>query len=276
MSADGDADGDTKRAAVPAPRNEGCAAVSIEGLSVDLGGRRVVRDLTLEVAAGEVVGLLGPSGAGKSTVFRALAGEIAADSGRIVLGAHDVTRLPLWRRARLGLGYMPQEPSVLWDFTVAENLAEFHRVAGRSRGSLDPQRLAEAVQLASRRDVRARQLSAGERRRLELARVLTVAPSLIVCDEPFAGVDPAGAATLGALLVERAEQGAAVLFADHHVAEALRICTRAVLLLDGVAHPSASPAAFLRDPLVRERYLNVWRDPPSEPPAPLRHDGLER
>jgi ABC-type multidrug transport system ATPase subunit len=145
---------------------------------------------------------------------------------------------------------------VLWDLTVRENLVTFHRlVHGRDPASVEEQ--AERVDLRPRLEVKAGALSAGERRRLEFARAITRMPRVLVCDEPFAGVDPAGAARLGELLAELGRSGVAVVLADHHVAEALRVCTRAMLLLDGVVERSAPPDAFRNDPLVRERYLTT-------------------
>jgi lipopolysaccharide export system ATP-binding protein len=234
------------------------AGPSIEGkgLRVARGARVVLRDVDVAVSAREVVGVLGPSGAGKSTLFRALAGDLALDAGSVRLAGRDVTSWPLWRRARAGVGFMPQEPSVLWDLTVRANLETFARIATGTLG--DAGAAAAEVGLTERMGVRAGDLSAGERRRLELARAVSRRPSVVVCDEPFAGVDPAGAARLGELLAELAKTGVAVLLADHHVAEALRVCTRAVLLLDGAVALSASPEAFRRDPIVRERYLGEW------------------
>ena len=209
----------------------GSPRISASGVTVEKGGRVVVRDVSVDVAAGEVLGVLGPSGAGKSTFFGALVGEEPLLRGRVSLDGRDVTRLPLWQRARLGLGYIPQTPSVLWDLSVRDNFRTFFRV-GLGRDG-DVTKAAERVGLLGRLDVPAGSLSGGERRRLELGRALTVSPRVLVCDEPFAGVDPQGAAHLGDLLVALARDGTAVLLADHHVEEALRVCTRALLLLDG-------------------------------------------
>jgi lipopolysaccharide export system ATP-binding protein len=230
------------------------ARLSARGLSVVYGDRHVLRGVDLDLEAGEVLGVLGPSGAGKSTLFGALTGDGARTAGVVRLDGRDITPLPLWQRARLGVGYIPQSPSVLWDLTVRENLVTFHRIVhGAPPGSVEDE--AERVDLRPRLEVKAGALSAGERRRLEFARAITRMPRVLVCDEPFAGVDPAGAARLGELLADLGRSGVAVVLADHHVAEALRVCTRAMLLLDGVVERSASPDAFRDDPLVRERYL---------------------
>jgi len=229
-------------------------ALRAVGIVVDLGGAAVLRDVTIDAAPGEVLGIFGPSGAGKSTLFRALAGEQPLRSGRVFLEGHDVTRLPLWARARRGLGYLPQTPSVLWDLTVAENLAVFQSIAPTPSGPT-PEALAAELGLEGRLDVRAGSLSGGERRRLELARALSASPRALLCDEPFAAIDPLGASRVAARLRAFAAAGAAVIIADHHVAEALRLCHRAALLLEGEVAFVAEPAAFAADPLVRKHYV---------------------
>ncbi len=238
---------------------EGAAvpALVARGLRVARGGKDVLRGVDLDARAGEVLGVLGPSGAGKSTLFRALVGEDPPDHGTVVIAGHDVTRWPLWRRARAGVGYVPQGPSVLWDLTVRQNLDAF-RLITRMRAE-DAAVAANRVGLEQRLDVRAGELSSGERRRLELARAVTRLPRVLVCDEPFAGVDPVGAERLGDLLRGLAREGAAVILADHHVAEALRVCSHATLLLDGRVAVSAPAAEFPSHPLVRGRYLGTWQ-----------------
>lgn len=231
----------------------GPPALSAEDLSVTLGGAEILRGVSLEVSAGEIVGVLGPSGAGKSTLFRALAGELPLRSGRVLLGERDVSREPLWKRARLGLGYVPQTPSVLFDLDVAANFRTFARAA-RVAASAAEQRAAE-VDLDGRLGVTARDLSGGERRRLEIGRALTAAPRVLLCDEPLSGVDPSGAQRIGRLLRARARDGMAVLVADHRVGEALEFCERVLLLLDGRVEVATTPAEFLEHPAVRRRYL---------------------
>ena len=237
------------------------------GIRVARGGKVILRGVDLRARAGDVVGVLGPSGAGKSTLFRALVGEHPPDAGTIELLGQNVTRWPLWKRARAGVGYVPQEPSVLWDLTVLENLVAYRQIAGARATGADARASARRVGLENQLHVRAGALSGGERRRLELARALTCAPRLLVCDEPFAGVDPAGAEGLGRLLRDVASEGAAVLLADHHVSEALRICTVAVLLLDGAVAVTAASADFPSEPLVRGRYLGTWESAPTQPPS---------
>jgi lipopolysaccharide export system ATP-binding protein len=244
----------------------GTPRVEARDLSINVAGTEVVRGVTLALAPGEILGVLGPTGAGKSTLFRALVGEVIPDRGTVFLEGKDVTREPLWRRARLGIGYVPQTPTVLVDLTVRENVDTFERLVTRP----GPDRRgvpywADRLDLSHRLDVRAGQLSGGERRRLELARALIARPRVLVCDEPFAGIDPVGAERIGVLLKGEAAAGVAVLFADHHVAEALDICDRALLLLDGRVELTASPDQFREHPLVQGRYLGTWHRsiPPS-------------
>jgi lipopolysaccharide export system ATP-binding protein len=240
------------------------------GLRVSRGGRAILRGVDIEAQAGHVLGVLGPSGAGKSTLFRALVGEEPPDAGTVRLAGEDITTWPLWKRARAGVGFVPQGPSVLWDLTVRQNLDTFRKVVGIDDGSPNAARVAaERVGLEHRLDVRAGQLSAGERRRLELARAVTRTPRVLVCDEPFAGVDPAGAQRLGDLLQTLARSGTTVVLADHHVAEALRVCSYALLLLDGAVAAAAPSTEFADHPLVRGRYLGTWvrGGPSSTPPV---------
>ncbi len=239
--------------------------LSARGVRVLRGGKAIVRGVDLDARQGEVLGVLGPSGAGKSTLFRVLVGDSRGDGGTVSLGTQDVTGWPLWKRARAGVGYVPQGPSVLWDLTVRQNLEAYRRIA-RLEGDGDAPGAAERVGLEHRLDVRAGELSGGERRRLELARAITRSPRVLVCDEPFAGVDPQGAEHLGQLLVDLARSGATVLLADHHVEEALRVCTRALLLLDGAVAVDSPVPDFRDHPLVRGRYLGTLE--PDEPAAP--------
>lgn len=234
-----------------------------KGLRVVRGERLVLRDVDLSAAPHEVLGVLGPSGAGKSTLFAALVGELLPDAGQILLDGRDLTREPLWKRARAGIGYVPQTPSVLWDLTVKDNLGTYLALAratpsgGGDEKPWTVDALAARVELSARADVLASRLSGGERRRLELARALSMFPRVLICDEPFAGVDPKGAEHLGGLLAALAKEGVAVILADHHVEEALRICTRAVLLLDGEIRVEGDPESFVTHELVRGRYLGT-------------------
>jgi lipopolysaccharide export system ATP-binding protein len=218
-----------------------------------LGGAEVLRGVDIDVPSGFVLGVLGPSGAGKSTLFRVLVGELAPSGGSVSLDGRDVTPEPLWRRARAGLGYVPQTPSVLQDLSVADNIRTFERVARRA--SRPPAERAAEVELEDRLQVRAGELSGGERRRLELLRALIAEPKVLVCDEPLTGVDPAAAGRLGKLLAGLAARGMAIGLADHRIREALAMCDRALLLVDGRIELSAQPEEFSGHPAVRRRYL---------------------
>jgi lipopolysaccharide export system ATP-binding protein len=207
----------------------------------------------VRVRRGSVLGVLGPSGAGKTTLFRILCGELRPTTGRVELDGVDVTRHSLWRRARAGLGYVPQTPSVLFDLTVADNIRTFEtaaRVAHRA-----PEERAAAVELEGRLDVRARDLSGGERRRLEVLRALVADPRVLVCDEPFAAGDPAHVALLARLLRAHADRGGTVVLADHRVGDALGICDEALLLSDGQVQARGRAEEFRAHPAVRDRYL---------------------
>jgi lipopolysaccharide export system ATP-binding protein len=248
----------------PSPALRSAPRLVVDHITVRAGGRAIVREISMTIEPGEILGIFGPSGAGKSTLFRALAGEQAAASGRVILDGADVTRLSLWQRARRGVGYLPQTPSVLWDLTVAENLAVFARLAVRAkdpartgdhlRGGGDIDSIARDLGLADRLTLTAGSLSGGERRRLELARALCADPRILFCDEPFAAIDPIGTAHVGEHLLALADRGASVVIADHHVAEALRLCRRAALLLEGELCLVAPPAAFREADLVQKHY----------------------
>lgn len=226
--------------------------LNCQDLSVRAGSRALVDGISFLVATGEVVAVLGPSGAGKSTLFRALAGELTPSRGRVDLGGARVDGWPLWRRARLGLGYLPQTPSVLQDLSVEQNLLTFARLTKREPSI---ERRAAEVGLGGRLHVRARDISGGERRRLEFARVLFSEPTLLLCDEPFSGVDPLSAELLADLIRQRAARGAGVLISDHRVREALALSQRGLLLVDGRLELEVAASEFAAHPLVRERYL---------------------
>jgi lipopolysaccharide export system ATP-binding protein len=231
----------------------GSPILHAEGVSVFLGGREVLRRADVSVMAGSIVGVLGPSGAGKTTLFRAIAGEVPLHEGKIWLGGRDLSGSALWERARAGLGYVPQTPSVLLDLTVAENIRTFEKVARLPFRT--PEERAGVVELEGRLAVRARDLSGGERRRLEMLRALLPDPSVLVCDEPFAAGDPIHVRLLARLLRDHANRGRAVLLADHRIADALSICDEALLLSDGEVKLRGPARDFADHPAVRGRYL---------------------
>lgn len=229
------------------------SALVAAGISVALGGVEILRDVELEVAAGHIVGVLGPSGAGKSTLFKVIAGEIAPRGGRVTIAGRDVTGWPLHRRARAGLGYVPQSPSVLFDLTVRDNLRTFERAAGVPPRPAEER--ARTVGLEDHLETRARDLSGGERRRLEVLRALVTDPQVLLCDEPFSSGDPVHVRLLSKLLRSHADEGHSVLLADHRISDALGICDRAILLAEGQIQAEGPAEGFADHPKVRGRYL---------------------
>lgn len=225
------------------------------GLKRSFRGRVVVAGVDLSVDPGSILGLLGPNGAGKTTVFRMLAGLLEPDGGRVLLGGQDVTRWPLHRRARAGLGYLPQVPTVFRGLSVWENVALVLESQGEAVDRAEAY-LSDAgiLDLASHR---AETLSGGERRRLEIARCLATRPIALLLDEPFAGVDPLAVTDLVGRVRALSRQGLAVLLTDHAVREALGVCDRVVVLDGGVVQAVGTPAEVVRDPRVRARYLGA-------------------
>lgn len=223
------------------------------GLSRRFGGRFAVRRVDLQVRPGEVIGLLGPNGAGKTTVFRMIVGALQPDSGSVWLDGVALSGLPLWRRVRLGLGYLPQQPTGFRRLSVADNL----RIPILARGGSDAlveQGLKEAG-LLDRAQTRFGALSGGERRRLEIARSLAGAPRVLLLDEPFAGVDPVGVEDLQGRIRDLASRGLGVLVTDHAVRETLMICDKALILDSGEVIAQGTPRAVAADARVRSRYL---------------------
>lgn len=228
-------------------------------------GVPILRGVDLEAHGGKIVALLGPSGAGKTSLFRVLVGEEAPHTGVVLVDGVDVTREPLFRRARRGIGYLPQGPSVLFDLTVRKNLETYATIVGRPRG--DVLALAARFELEARLEVLARDLSGGERRRLEIARALSARPRVLVCDEPFSGVDPAGSERIAASLKAlAAEDGIAIVLADHHVVEALAIADEVLLLIDGIVETRGTAKEVAAHPAAQGRYLGHWRSGESVPP----------
>ncbi len=215
-------------------------------------GRVVVDDVGLEVPAGKVVGLLGPNGAGKTTTFRLLTGVERPDGGTVTLGGVALEGKSLADRARLGLGYLPQEETLLVALNVLDNVAI---AADISRSGLNPSAMLARVGLDALGARAVERLSGGERRRLAIARILAIAPKVLLLDEPFAGVDPIAVAGLQALVREIAAGGVGVLITDHAVRETLAVCDEAVLIDAGAVHTRGTPADVAADPHVRARYL---------------------
>ena len=229
-----------------------------EGLRKKYRQREVVREFGLTLDAGEVVGLLGPNGAGKTTCFYMIVGLVAADAGRIVLDGRDITSEPMYTRARLGVGYLPQEASVFRKLTVADNL----RLVLELRDDLDSAgvdkelaSLLDELQIGHVADQLGASLSGGERRRCEIARALAARPRLMLLDEPFAGVDPISVGEIQRIVTHLKNRGIGVLITDHNVRETLGICDRAYILAEGSVLAQGAPDALLADPDVRRVYL---------------------
>ncbi len=220
-------------------------------------GRQVLRDVSLEVAPGEAVGLLGPNGAGKTTCFYVMMGLIAADRGTVELEGADVTALPMYRRARLGVGYLPQEASIFRGLDVERNLRAVLEVRadGASEREAELERLLSEFSLSHLRHAAARGLSGGERRRVEIARALAAKPRFMLLDEPLAGIDPINVAEIRDLVAHLKDRGIGVLITDHNVRDTLGIIDRAYILHDGQVLKEGTPAEIVRDADVRRVYL---------------------
>jgi len=233
------------------------ALLSTEGLCKSYKGRRVVDQVALEVGEGEIVGLLGPNGAGKTTTFRMCMGMIPPDEGMIQFHGQDVTRLPIHRRAQLGLGYLAQEPSVFRKLSVEDNLLAVLELQGGSKSSRRERcsELLEEFGLSKLYKSRGEVLSGGERRRLEIARSLASRPTLILLDEPFSGVDPIAVEEIQEILSGLRERGIAILLTDHNVRETLHITDRAYILAQGKVLAEGAAQDLVSDPQVRKVYL---------------------
>ena len=221
-------------------------------------GRAVVNGVSMRVAEGEVVGLLGPNGAGKTTSFYMMAGLIPVDQGRVTLGKHDLTDKPLHVRAKLGLGYLAQEPSIFRRLTVAQNILAVLETRDDLDAAARNKRCDELLHefgIRQLRDNMAISLSGGERRRLEIARALAVEPRFILLDEPFAGVDPISVVDIQRIVAQLAESGIGILITDHNVRETLGICSRAYIINAGTVLALGSPDEILANPEVRAVYL---------------------
>jgi len=233
------------------------ATLRTEALTKSYGGRTVVRGVSVEVHSGEVVGLLGPNGAGKTTTFYMTVGLTAPDSGRVLLDGADVTDDPMYIRARKGIGYLPQEPSVFRGLTVGQNILailETLNLSAAERRARLRDLLAE-LNLTPLADSPAYTLSGGERRRVEITRALVISPRFILLDEPFAGIDPIAVADIQDIVSHLSDRGIGVLITDHNVRETLRITDRAYIVNEGAIFRSGTPDTLAEDEEVRRVYL---------------------
>ena len=252
----------------PRPRNTGSSAtpvraapragyLAIHGVEKSFGTRKVVRGVSIYVRRGEAVGLLGPNGAGKTTVFYMITGLIKADRGRIELDGHDVTSLPMYQRARLGIGYLPQEASIFRGLNVEENIRAVLEMVepNRRRRDADLTALLEEFGLARLRKTSTIALSGGERRRVEIARALATKPNYMLLDEPFAGIDPIAVGDIQQLVRHLTNRGIGVLITDHNVRETLGLTDRAYIVYAGEVLTEGQPEEIVNDPDVRRLYL---------------------
>jgi lipopolysaccharide export system ATP-binding protein len=228
------------------------------GIAKRYRSRQVVDDLSLGIESGEVVGLLGPNGAGKTTAFYMIVGLVRCDRGSIVLNGADVTRMPVHRRARLGLGYLPQEASVFRKLSVADNILailQTRRELDRAARQAKLEQLLEELHISHVRDSVGLALSGGERRRVEIARALAAEPRFVLLDEPFAGVDPISVLDIQRIIRHLSQRAIGVLITDHNVRETLGICGRAYILNEGRLMAAGTPDDLLSNRTVREVYL---------------------
>ena len=228
------------------------------GLQKSFRGRTVVRDFDFQLAQGEVVGLLGPNGAGKTTTFYMVVGLIGADAGRIMLDKHDITQMPMHVRAKLGVGYLPQEPSVFRRLSVAENvlaILELRDDLDASGRRKELESLLEELQISHIADSKGLSLSGGERRRVEITRALAARPRFMLLDEPFAGIDPISVVEIQRIVRQLKARGIGILITDHNVRETLGICDHAYIMSDGAVLAKGPPATVLANEQVREVYL---------------------
>jgi len=232
--------------------------LSTEEITKTYGGRQVVRGVSLHIEQGEVVGLLGPNGAGKTTSFYMIVGLVKPDLGRILIDESDISRLPMYLRARNhGISYLPQEPSVFRKLTVEENILavlETQQIPWEAR-KVRTERLIEQLNLGHIRKTRGYALSGGERRRVEIARCLAIEPSFILLDEPFSGIDPIAILDLQQIIFSLKANGIGVLITDHNVRETLSVTDRAYIINEGRIFRHGSPGELGRDPEVKRLYL---------------------
>jgi lipopolysaccharide export system ATP-binding protein len=227
-------------------------------LAKNYRGRQVVRGVSLEIHKGEVVGLLGPNGAGKTTTFYMIVGLVEPDAGRVLVGDREITRLPMYLRSRnFGISYLPQEPSVFRKLTVEENILAVLEVqpGGWQQRRARMERLIEQLSLGHVRKTRGYALSGGERRRVEIARCLSIEPNFILLDEPFSGIDPIAVHDLQDIIFDLKASGYGVLITDHNVRETLTVTDRAYIINEGKIFRTGTPEELGQDPEVRRVYL---------------------
>jgi lipopolysaccharide export system ATP-binding protein len=233
------------------------AVFEVKDLVKIFNGRTVVRSVSFAINQGEVIGLLGPNGAGKTTTFNMIVGLIVADGGGIFLDSADITNLPMYRRAKMGIGYLPQEPSVFRGLTVEENILAILETLdlGRDEQKKRARELLEELRISHLAKQKAYTLSGGERRRTEIARALVTSPSFMLLDEPFAGIDPISVADVQDVIQDLKKKGIGVLLTDHNVRETLRITDRSYIIHEGKILVSGTASELASNEKVRQVYL---------------------
>ena len=239
------------------PSSNGTRRLKGEDLHRFYGKNEVVRGVTMHVDPGEVVGLLGPNGAGKTTTFYMIVGFIKANQGRIHLGDKEITRLPMYKRARLGMGYLPQEPSVFRKLSVRENILAILETLKLSREEQETrlQQLLEELDIGRIADRKGYQLSGGERRRVEISRALAAEPDFLLLDEPFVGIDPIAVGEIQEIILRLKQNGLGILITDHNVRETLHTTDRAYILFEGKIILQGTSSELAEDPTARKVYL---------------------
>jgi lipopolysaccharide export system ATP-binding protein len=219
--------------------------------------REAVKGVSLGIGPGEVVGLLGPNGAGKTTIFYMIVGLVRPDAGTVLLNGQDITQFPMHRRARLGLGYLPQEPSAFRKLSVRENILVFLEETGLPSGEREERlrEILEDMRISHVKDTMGYALSGGERRRVEIARSLVISPVFLLLDEPFAGIDPISIADLQQVILGLKDKGIGVIITDHNVRDTLTVCDRAYIISEGEILLEGKPEEIASSQLVREIYL---------------------
>ncbi len=231
--------------------------LSLKNISKSIRNKRIVKDISFEVLLGQICGLLGPNGAGKTTTFYLIAGLIKSDSGEILLGDEDVSNIPMHKRSKKGIKYLPQEPSIFQNLTVYENLLGLAELSFSNKKDLDLflEQSIDEFKLSKILSLKGRQLSGGQRRKVEIARTLASNPKIILLDEPFAGIDPIAIEEIKQVLVKLKNKNIGILITDHNVRESLEICDQAIVINDGKVIAEGNKELLINNEIVKKVYL---------------------
>lgn len=231
--------------------------LSLKNVSKSIRNKRIVKDISFEVLLGQICGLLGPNGAGKTTTFYLIAGLIRSDSGEILLGDEDVSNIPMHKRSKKGIKYLPQEPSIFQNLTVYENLLGLAELSFSNKKDLDLflEQSIDEFKLSKILSLKGRQLSGGQRRKVEIARTLASNPKIILLDEPFAGIDPIAIEEIKQVLVKLKNKNIGILITDHNVRESLEICDQAIVINDGKVIAEGNKELLINNEIVKKVYL---------------------